>query len=323
MALNGKAAQFFKGPVKNFFQTAFGKGPAGPSKPTASDYYSGPPANWGDPSSWVMSGSGWGGSPNGGAQGGASGGSGSPQVAGSAGFNQANNGQVSLDRVVNFATFDPSRWGYKPITGEPPAAGAAGGGTAGGASGGSQGGYVPAGAMVQGDAEGEAATRQGLRNLQQIGQTGWTDADAQALSSAQRQANLGEQSQRDAVMQQAAARGQGGGGLAQLGALQAQQGGANQAADVGAQLGMARADRQLSANQAAAQLGSSLNDQTYAQQQGRASAWDAWNQWAQQQQTNAVQQGATGAQQSWENENTRRNNQWNRATVVGQLFNGD
>ena len=131
-----------------------------------------------------------------------------------------------------------------------------------------------------GDYRPEAATAgAGAYNtLRQVSQTGWTGADRGAFAAQQRQAAAGEQAQRGAIMQDAAARGQASGGLQFAGALAAQQGGANRAQEAGAQQAMAGADRRLGASQAMGQM-----------DMQRAGATDQFNQWATGAQTNAVQ----------------------------------
>lgn len=128
------------------------------------------------------------------------------------------------------------------------------------------------------DAEGLAAQRRAMGQQEQIANQGYTSQDAATLQSANRQSNLNEQSQRQAIQQQAAMRGQSGGGLAMMGALAAQQGGANRAADQAAQVGQNRIQARQQGVQNLAQQGSALAGQGLAQGQAQGQALDAFNQ---------------------------------------------
>lgn len=131
---------------------------------------------------------------------------------------------------------------------------------------------------VTGDPSAEAAQRQALGQLQQVGAQGWTDADRAALGAGQRQAAQFERSQRDAVMQSARARGMGGSGMAFMGSMMAQQAGADRAADTAANLGMEGRQRALTALQSGAGLAGQMRDQSFGQQAARAGALDEFNQ---------------------------------------------
>lgn len=130
-----------------------------------------------------------------------------------------------------------------------------------------------------------------LRQMQGIASTGWTPADRQAQQQSATQAAQQEQGQRGAVEQQAAARGQYGGGMQMMGALAAQQGGANRAASTASDIASRGADRRMGATQAVSQMGNEFANQAFQ----RGSSADQFNQWASGQQTGAVM-GAYGAQ---------------------------
>lgn len=98
------------------------------------------------------------------------------------------------------------------------------------------------------------------------------------MQAANRSANLNEQAQRQAVQQQAAMSGQRGGGLAMMGALAAQQSGANRAASQAADLGQARIAARQNAVGMVNQAGSNLADQGFQRSQARGSAIDQFNQ---------------------------------------------
>jgi hypothetical protein len=132
------------------------------------------------------------------------------------------------------------------------------------------------------------AQMRALQQLQDVGEQGWTQQDAQALGMAQRQAALGEQAQRQAMFQQAQARGMGGSGAMIAGGLAAQQGAANRGADAATQMGMAGRDRALAAIQQGAAMAGGMDAQRFGQGMARGGAMDAFNQWA----TGARMQGS-------------------------------
>ncbi len=188
-----------------------------------------------------------------------------------------------------------------------------------------------AGKLSVQDPEGLAAQRRAMGQQEQIAKQGYTAEDAATLQSANRQSNLNEQSQRQAIQQQAAMRGQSGGGLAMMGALAAQQGGANRAADQAAQVGQNRIQARQQGVQNLAQQGSQLAGQGLAQGQAQGAALDAFNQnmatarmgvgqqnfsnqlAASQNLQGAAQSGAAYGQQTADAERTRRNSVLNAA----------
>lgn len=132
-------------------------------------------------------------------------------------------------------------------------------------------------AGVRGDADGLAAARAALAQMQERSQSGWSQLDRMALDQAQRQAGMYEQAQRGAVMNDAARRGMRGSGLQMLGALQAQQSGADRALDAATNLGIAGRDRAMMNTSQAAALGMGINDTQFNQAATRAAAVDAFN----------------------------------------------
>ena len=114
-----------------------------------------------------------------------------------------------------------------------------------------------------GSQEAKADTSQ----LQDIANQGYTEADNQTLQAAQNQANRAASAQRQATMQQAASRGQSGGGLAMMGALTANQGAANAGQANAANI----AQNRIAARQAGAQ-------NLFAAKTGQGRAVDAFNQ---------------------------------------------
>lgn len=124
--------------------------------------------------------------------------------------------------------------------------------------------------------EGIGLQRGQLGTLDQIAKTGWSSADQGAQRQAQRQAAQGEQAQRGAVMQNAAARGQLNGGMQFAGAMAAQQGAANRAAASADSIAQAGADRRFGATQAIAGIGQGIA----GQQMQQAQSQDQFNQFA-------------------------------------------
>jgi hypothetical protein len=133
--------------------------------------------------------------------------------------------------------------------------------------------------------ESEANTTQALGTLGEIANTGWSTADRAAQGQAQRQSARNESSQRGAVMQNAAARGQLNGGNTFLAGLSAQQGGANRNMEAATDLSIAGAQRRQGAAMGQAQLGQQLTENEFQ----RAGATDQFNQWATGMQSAATQ----------------------------------
>jgi Fe-S cluster biosynthesis and repair protein YggX len=123
------------------------------------------------------------------------------------------------------------------------------------------------------------AQQRALGNLGQIYEDGgYTDAERAQLQMSQRDAAMGERSQRLAVQQGAQARGMGGGGMEMMGALAAQQGGANRANDWANQIAVAGQQRALQSLQSYGQQAGQMRGQSFQEDATRAAAADAWNQ---------------------------------------------
>lgn len=123
--------------------------------------------------------------------------------------------------------------------------------------------------------------------LDEISREGFTDLDRRALDQAFMQSRREEQSQRAAVMDAAARRGDAGGGNAVLGSLMAQQGGANRSARQGTDVALAGRDRALRALEAYGQnanqqgsMASGMRAQDFSEQGQRAGGLDSFTQWA-------------------------------------------
>ncbi len=123
---------------------------------------------------------------------------------------------------------------------------------------------------------GSAAQGQAMGGLSQAANTGWTGIDAMSNQRLMTQANAGANQQARGAQQQAGAQGQLQGGAALRGALQAQQTGADQAANAGQAIAMQGADRRAAAGQGQMALGGQMNQESLQ----RAGANDAFNIWA-------------------------------------------
>lgn len=158
--------------------------------------------------------------------------------------------------------------------------------------------------------------RRALQQMQGIYDAGgYTDTERAQLQLSQRDAAMGERSQRLAALEGARARGMGGGGMELMGALAAQQGGANRASDWANQIAIAGQQRALQALQNSGQMASQMRSQSFGEDSGRRAAADAWNQY----QTGLIQQRQAGmgdaAQQGFNNQVTAT------AGLTGQLAN--
>jgi hypothetical protein len=135
----------------------------------------------------------------------------------------------------------------------------------------------PEAGQTAADPEAIAAQRRALQGMGDIyDQGGYTAAERAQNQLAQRDAAMGERSQRLAVQQQAASRGMGGGGMELMGALAAQQGGANRASDAAAQFAIAGQQRAMQALQNYGQQAGQMRNQSFGEDQTRRSARDAW-----------------------------------------------
>jgi hypothetical protein len=129
------------------------------------------------------------------------------------------------------------------------------------------------------DPESIAAQRRALQGMGDIyDQGGYTAAERAQNQLSMRDAAMGERSQRLAVQQQAASRGMGGGGMELMGALAAQQGGANRASDAAAQFAIAGQQRAMQALQNYGQQAEQMRHQSFGEDETRRSAQDAWTQ---------------------------------------------
>jgi hypothetical protein len=123
------------------------------------------------------------------------------------------------------------------------------------------------------------AQRRALQQMQGIADAGgWTQEEKSQNRMAQQDASRYEQSQRAAAQQQAAMRGMNQSGAAMMGALSAQQGGANRAADSADRFAIEGQRRALQAMQQAGNWGGQMRSQSFGEDAQRRQARDAWTQ---------------------------------------------
>ena len=181
-------------------------------------------------------------------------------------------------------------------------------------------GYVPAGSQVTGNEQGRLAALTALGQMQDRATTGWSQLDRQALDAAQRQAGQYEQAQRGANMQSMAARGMRGSGLEMLGAMTAQQSGADRALDAATQLGVAGRDRAMENTAQAANLGLGIDTQQFGQGMANAGNLDAFNQFATGTNLAATNQGYANALGSWQASQQAKRDR--RDAIIGGVTGG-
>jgi hypothetical protein len=151
----------------------------------------------------------------------------------------------------------------------------------------------------------------GLRNIYEQG--GYTEQERGQNRLAQQDAARFEQSQRAALQQQAAMRGMNNSGAAMMGALAAQQGGANRAADSATQYNIAGHQRALDALTRYGDQAGQMRNSSWNEDITRRGALDNWNQYR----TNLIgQRQAQWGANAGDAYNTRQNagalltNQW-------------
>jgi hypothetical protein len=124
------------------------------------------------------------------------------------------------------------------------------------------------------------AQRQTMAQYGDIAREGYTDLDRRALDQAFQQSRREEQSQRGAVMDAAARRGDVSGGNALAGSLMAQQGGANRANQFGTNVALEGRRRAMEALAAQGNMAGQMRSQGVSEQAQRGGAIDAFNQWS-------------------------------------------
>ena len=124
------------------------------------------------------------------------------------------------------------------------------------------------------------AQRQTMAQYGDIAREGYTDLDRRALDQAFQQSRREEQSQRGAVMDAAARRGDVSGGNTLAGSLMAQQGGANRANQFGTNVALEGRRRAMEALAAQGNMATNMRGQGFSEQAQRGGAIDAFNQWS-------------------------------------------
>lgn len=128
------------------------------------------------------------------------------------------------------------------------------------------------------DPTSRAAEMDALSRMQELSRSGGMDAQARnKLQAGIDAANTNEKSQRDAIVQNAAAMGTGGSGVAMQAQLLASQANANRASQTGTQAAADAEQRALQAMMGSAQLGSNINSQDFGQAAAKATANDTIN----------------------------------------------
>lgn len=131
------------------------------------------------------------------------------------------------------------------------------------------------------------AQRQTMSRYGTIANQGYTDVDRRALDQAFQQSRREEQSQRGAVMDAAARRGDVSGGNTLASSLAAQQGGANRANQFGTNVAIEGRRRAMEALAAQGNMAGQMRAQGVSEQAQRGGALDAFNQWTSGQLMNA------------------------------------
>lgn len=174
-------------------------------------------------------------------------------------------------------------------------------------------------ANVQGSSQAQGAQMQALQALQQRGQTGLTPEDRAALNQVRQQTATDTQAKQQQIMQDFAARGQGGSGASLIAALQGAQSGANAESQAGDRLSAMASQNALQAIGQAGTLGGQIQQQQFGEQAQKAQAQDVINQFNTQNQIgqqarnvqaqNAAQQSNLANAQNLSNANTQQANQ--------------
>jgi hypothetical protein len=147
------------------------------------------------------------------------------------------------------------------------------------------------------DPSSRAAEMAALTKMQDIARNGGMDAESeQQIAQAVNKVNANEKGQREAIIENAAARGMGKGGGASIAAqLLASQAGADRAAESGMSAASSAQMRALQALSQSANLGATLNNQDYSQKAAAAEAQDAINRFNSQNSQNVANANVTNA----------------------------
>lgn len=160
-----------------------------------------------------------------------------------------------------------------------------------------------------------------LSRYGELSRDGWTNTDRDALEAQNFQTRQEEQSQRGAVMDAAARRGDTSGGNALMASLAAQQGGANRASQRGTSLAVEGRQRALDALANQGNLAGQMRGQQVSEDTARGGAMDQFRQWAAGERSNrasALSNASLGQAQDI----TNRANELRSSDTVGMLAEG-
>lgn len=183
-------------------------------------------------------------------------------------------------------------------------------------------------ANVQGNQQAQQAQLQALQAIGQRAQVGLSPTDIANLAQIQQQTAAQAEGQRQAILQQFAARGQGGSGAELLADLSASQAGTQNASNQGLQVASQASQNALAALGQQGQLGSQIENQQFGEASTRANAADQMNrfniqnqlgiQQANVQAQNAAQAGNLANAQALSNANVSQANAERQRQVQAQ-----
>ncbi len=180
--------------------------------------------------------------------------------------------------------------------------------------------YINAGASqmstATGNAQAQQTQMQALQRMSQVGQAGMTPQEMAQQRQMQQQVQSNLQGNQQSIIQNMAARGQGGSGAEVAARLGAAQQAANTGSSAADQTGATAYQQQLAAQAAAGQLGGSIESQTFAEQSARAQTEDQMKRFDTANQL-AVQQQNTSAQNQAQAANLANAQQISNANVAG------
>ncbi len=161
------------------------------------------------------------------------------------------------------------------------------------------------------------AQRQTMARYGDISREGFTDLDRRALDQAFQQSRREEQSQRGAVMDAAARRGDVSGGNTLAGSLAAQQGGANRASGFGTNVALEGRRRAMEALAAQGNMAGQMRAQGVSEQAQRGGALDSFNQW-----TSGQLMNARSGQAQYQLGRAGELAPWKPGDLAGQIMGG-
>ena len=152
--------------------------------------------------------------------------------------------------------------------------------------------------QIQEDPSLKAAQMEALQGIQARGKVGLTPEDRARLNEIRQQTAGDTEAKRQQIMQTMQARGQGGSGAELMAQLQSAQGGSNQEANQGLQLGGLSSQNALNALAQSGQLGGQIRGQDFGIAQQKAAAADAVSQFNAQNQVSQQARNVASANQA-------------------------